>query len=72
MTIRTLCLATLLAVAATPAAAAPPLCDRILDAALRQNCLERVQRCEPIRNAAERDDCYRGPRSVRRATPSRG
>lgn len=51
--------------AAAPALAAPPSCDKILDDGLRRACQERMERCEPLKTAAERDDCYRGPRSPR-------
>jgi len=68
MSIKTLCTAALLAAAATPAAAAPPRCDLILVEELRQECTQRAQRCEPLRTAAERDACYRGPRSTRGRT----
>ena len=66
MSLKTLLVAALLATASSsPAVAAVARCDLILDEAMRQNCVERAQRCEPIRNAVERDACYRGPRSVR-------
>lgn len=51
--------------AAAPALAAPPSCDKILDDGLRRSCQERMERCEPLKTAAERDECYRGPRSPR-------
>lgn len=51
--------------AAAPAFAAPPSCEKILDEGLRRSCVERVERCEPLKTAAERDDCYRGPRAPR-------
>ncbi|MCW2244217.1 hypothetical protein [Azospirillum canadense] len=42
------------------AQAAPPHCENITVDDLRQACIERVARCEPLKSAAERDDCYRG------------
>lgn len=42
------------------AQAAPPRCENITVDDLRQACIDRVARCEPLKSAAERDDCYRG------------
>lgn len=47
-------------VGAGAAQAAPPRCDNITVDDLRQACIERVERCEPLKSAAERDACYRG------------
>ncbi|MDQ2104765.1 hypothetical protein, partial [Azospirillum isscasi] len=44
----------------TSALAAPPRCENITVDSLRQACLDRAARCEPMRSAAERDECYRG------------
>ncbi len=42
------------------AVAAPPRCENITVEDMRRNCFERVERCEPLKSAAERDACYRG------------
>ena len=42
------------------AGAAPPRCENITVEDMRRNCFERVERCEPLKSAAERDACYRG------------
>ena len=42
------------------ALAAAPRCENITVDNLRQDCLDRAARCEPMKNAAERDECYRG------------
>lgn len=42
------------------AQAAPPHCENITVDDLRQACMERAARCEPLKSAAERDECYRG------------
>jgi len=47
-------------VGAGAAQAAPPRCENITVDDLRQACIERVARCEPLKSAAERDECYRG------------
>lgn len=47
------------------ALAAPPRCDKITVEAMRKDCEERAKRCEPLVKAADRDECYRGPRSTR-------
>lgn len=47
------------AVAALPSFAAPPRCEAIPVEDLRRSCVERVERCEPLKTAAEREACYR-------------
>ena len=42
------------------ALAAAPRCGNITLDSLRQDCLDRAARCEPMKSAAERDECYRG------------
>ncbi|MBP2295563.1 hypothetical protein [Azospirillum rugosum] len=46
------------------AQAAPPHCENITVDDLRQACIERVARCEPLKSAAERDECYRGRKAA--------
>lgn len=52
--------AVLMLAGAGVAEAAPPRCENITVEEMRRNCFERVERCEPLKTAAERDECYRG------------
>ena len=47
-------------VGAGAAQAAPPRCENITVDDLRQACIDRVERCEPLKSATERAECYRG------------
>ncbi|MBP2316423.1 hypothetical protein [Azospirillum soli] len=52
------------------AEAAPPRCENITVEDMRRNCFERVERCEPLKSAAERDECYRGTKPNANANAS--
>ncbi|WP_448207402.1 hypothetical protein [Azospirillum sp. sgz302134] len=59
-------------VLAGSALAAPPRCENITVEDLRRACIERAERCEPLKTAAERDDCYRGRAQKAAEAPTNG
>ena len=61
-------ISTAVSFASGSAVAAPPACEKITVEDLRNACMERAKRCEPVKNAVDRDLCYRGP-SSREASP---